>query len=73
MKLRDILAPAVRDVLGRQAVAGGSVGVGLTADDWRLQVAAALVLLANVIADLVLELRKRRELQGVTSPPTADS
>lgn len=59
MKARDIFR-AARNVVGRQTVAGGAVGVAVTSDDPWTRRAALLALVVNAIADFVIEVRGKR-------------
>lgn len=63
MKARDLLLPVARDVIGRHTVATGGTGALIASDDAVTQTIGGALILANLIADFVLELRKRRELK----------
>lgn len=63
MKARDLLVPVLRDVIGRNTAAGTGVGVAVASDEPIMQVAGVLVLLVNVVADFIIELRKQRAIR----------
>lgn len=66
-KARDVLLPVLRDVIGRQVVATGGAGTVVASDDPVYQTAGVVLLLVNLIADFIIELRKRRKLKNATA------
>lgn len=69
-ELRDVVR-AARNVVGRQTVAGGGVAAYVVSDDPWVRRVALLALLANAVADFVIELRLRKAPS--TSPARPDA